>query len=175
MLLQWEQNQTCFSLKMKGEAAFTVSDIYAKCEDVFTERRNWPLTPHSFVVTYRVPGVHVWSGCDSVGVYSLGSSSFYFKLIYTITPLHLVSTCSFLPSTFVGAKEASVSEDNDLAAQFATWLMCSIYRPSKTAVLALLDIYLQFTGYITKLAVKVIQLLWRNCYSNVELPDRNSL
>lgn len=38
VLVQWEQ--TCFSLKMKGEGAFTVSDIYAKCEDVCVYRKE---------------------------------------------------------------------------------------------------------------------------------------
>lgn len=32
--------QTCSSLKMKGEGAFTVSDIYAKCEDVCVYRKE---------------------------------------------------------------------------------------------------------------------------------------
>lgn len=89
---------------------------------VFTERRNWPLTPaliRSYLQAHphRVPGVHVWSGCDSVphwayihwGGHFLRSSSFSYKLIYTIAPLHLVSTCSFLPLTFVEAKEAQDS------------------------------------------------------------------
>lgn len=40
VLVQGEGEQTCFSLKMKGERAFTVSDIYAKCEDVCVYRKE---------------------------------------------------------------------------------------------------------------------------------------
>lgn len=88
---------------------------------VFTERKNWPLTPaliRSYLQAHphRVPGVmcgvdvtQCHTGRIFMGGHFLRSSSFYFKLIYPITPLHLVSTCSFLPLTFVGAKEAQAS------------------------------------------------------------------
>lgn len=91
---------------------------------VFTERRNWPLTPaliRSYLQAHphRVPGVmcgvdvtQCHTGRIFTGVDIFSGPQAFILSSYPITPLHLVSTCSFLPLTFVGAKEtqASVSE-----------------------------------------------------------------
>lgn len=90
---------------------------------VFTERRNWPLTPaliRSYLQAHphRVPGVmcgvdvtqcHTGRIFTGVDIFSGPQAFIVCVCDHVITPLHLVSTCSFLPLTFVGAKEAQAS------------------------------------------------------------------